>query len=65
MRKKFFKRWDTLPKEFKVLPYVAVSGAVVALIDYLGELNFDDKLLMAFINIVLVFLAQLKGRIGK
>jgi hypothetical protein len=65
MRKDFFKKWDALPKEFKVLPYVAVSGAVVALVDYLGELNFDDKLLMAFVNIVLVFLTQLKSRIGK
>ena len=55
-------KWGKLPKEVKVIPYILVSGALTALVDYLTELKLDDRLLMAAINLVIIFLVQAKPR---
>ena len=55
-------KWGKLPKEVKVIPYILVSGALTALVDYLTELKLDDKFLMATINLVIIFLVQAKPR---
>ena len=45
-----------LPKWVKVIPYVAGSGAAVAVINYLELLEVNDTVLMAIINLLIVFL---------
>ena len=57
MKKKTLSaRYDALPKWVKVIPYVAGSGAVVAVINYLELLEVNDTVLMAVINLLIVFL---------
>ena len=66
MAKKTFRdRWAALPKEVKVLPYVALSGAIVALVDYLGEFEVNNAFWMAVVNLFIVFLQQSKGRVER
>ncbi|MBU0545268.1 MAG: hypothetical protein KKH97_08020 [Proteobacteria bacterium] len=64
-RKSLAERWDSLPKEVKVLPYIVVSGAVVALIDYFTELEVNNAFWMGVINLAVVFLKQSKERVER
>jgi len=59
------EKWDDLPKEVKVLPYLIISAVVTVLVDYLTTLKVDNVIIMAAANIVLVFLQQTRSRIGK
>jgi hypothetical protein len=55
--------WESLPKEIKVALYIALSYALSQVILMLSELQVDNRLLAFGINILLVFLGQLKPRI--
>ena len=55
--------WDKLPKEIRVSAYIAVSQGISELIVELGLIKVDSILLGLGINILLVFLKQLKQRI--
>ena len=56
------KRYDTLPKWLKVIPYIAGAGAVDAVLKHLTEVQLDDRLTMGLINVVIVLLM---GRVKK
>ena len=64
MVKKRFS-WDSLPKEVRVLPYIALSGAVVALVDYFSALELNNVFWMGVTNLVVIFLKEGKGRLQK
>ena len=58
--KKLTGIWDSLPKEIRVIPYVVISGAAVALYQYLQTLEVDSEKLgvmiaMGVVNIFIVF----------
>ena len=53
-----------LPKEVTIfLEYILPSAILAALIEYLGGLELDNTLVMGIVNIILIFLRQLKPRI--
>ena len=55
--------YGKLPKEVKVfLEFILPSAILVALIDYLSVLEFDNVLLVGLINVILIFLRELKPR---
>jgi hypothetical protein len=64
-KKTFSSYYNELPKEIKVLPYVALSGALAEVIEYLGLTDVDNTIIMAVINLVVVFLVQVKGRVER
>ena len=61
--------WDSLPKEIRVLPYVALAGAGTAVYKQLEATEMQNLLVMGIINIVLVLLKeripQIKERLSK
>jgi TM2 domain-containing membrane protein YozV len=58
------KEWYAkLPKEVHVfLEYILPSAILTALIDYLTGLKIDDIYIAGAINIILIFLRQIKPR---
>lgn len=59
MAKKTVKKfWDALPKEIRVLPYVALAGAGTAVYKQLEITEVQNLLVMGIINIVLVLLKE-------
>jgi hypothetical protein len=63
---KLLELYDRLPKEVKVfVEYILPSAILTALVDYLSNLQVQDVYMAAIINIVLIFLRQLKPRIQK
>jgi len=61
--KKLKELYGKLPKEVKVfLEFILPSAILVALIDYLSVLEFDNVLLVGLINVILIFLRELKPR---
>ncbi len=55
--------YGKLPKEAKVfVEYILPSAIITALVDYLGGLEFNDVYVAAVVNVVLIFLRQLKPR---
>ena len=57
--------WEALPKEVKVSAYIAVSYGISEIITLLSGLKVDNTMLAILINIVLVFLKELKPRIER
>jgi TM2 domain-containing membrane protein YozV len=52
-----------LPKEVKVfVEYILPSAIITALIDYMATLTIESVYVAGFINIVLIFLRQIKPR---
>ena len=61
--KKLKALYDKLPKEVKVLlEYILPSAIVTALIGWLSELEIDNAYVLAAVNIVLIFLREIKPR---
>lgn len=55
--------YEKLPKEAKVfVEYILPSAVLTALIDYLTNLKLNDIYVAGLINIVLIFLRQVKPR---
>ncbi|GIW70319.1 MAG: hypothetical protein KatS3mg101_1066 [Patescibacteria group bacterium] len=52
--------WNSLPKWVRVIPYVAASGALTAIIDHLSHIQVNDAVLMAVINVLIVMLKEIK-----
>lgn len=58
-----FGYYEKLPKEVKVfIEYILPSAILTALVNYLTELQVNDVYIAGLINIVLIFLRQLKPR---
>jgi hypothetical protein len=55
--------WEKLPAEIKVALYITVSYTLAELIVILGKLEINSVPLSFAINILLVFLKNLKPRI--
>ena len=55
--------WDKLPKEIKVSAYIALSQGMADLIVELNLIKTNSILLGLGINVILVFLKQLKQRV--
>jgi len=55
--------YEKLPKEVKVfVEYILPSAVLTAAIDYLTNLKLNDVYVVGIINIVLIFLRQVKPR---
>jgi len=55
-----------LPKEVKVfVEYILPSAVLTALIDYLTTLKIESIYVAAIINLVLIFLRELKPRVER
>jgi len=55
--------YNRLPKEVKVfIEYILPSAIITALVDYLTNLKIDDIYIAGLINIVLIFLREVKPR---
>ena len=66
MLRKLAKYYSVLPKEVRVfVEYILPSAVLTALIDYLTTLEINDVYVASFINIVLIFLRQLRPRVKK
>jgi TM2 domain-containing membrane protein YozV len=60
---KIIEFYNKLPKEVKVfVEYILPSAIITALIDYLTNLKINDVYVAGLINIVLIFLRQIKPR---
>jgi hypothetical protein len=61
---KKLKEWyGKLPKEVTIfIEYILPSAVLTALVDYLTKLEIKDIYVAGLINIVLIFLRQLKPR---
>ena len=58
--------YEKLPKEFKVfVEYILPSAVLTALIDYLTTLKIESVYVAAIINLVLIFLRELKPRVER
>lgn len=57
--------WGKLPAEVKVALYLAASYGLAAIITELSSMEIANKWLAIGINILLVFLKELKPRIAK
>ena len=58
--------YEKLPKEFKVfVEYILPSAVLTALIDYLTTLKIESVYVAAIINMVLIFLRELKPRVER
>jgi hypothetical protein len=62
---KIISIWDKLPSEIKVALYITVSYIIAEVIVILGNLDIQSVPLSFAINILLVFLKNLKPRIEK
>lgn len=64
--KKLKELYNKLPKEAKVfVEYILPSAVLTALIDYLSGLEINDVYVAGVINIVLIFLRQVKPRLER
>lgn len=63
--KKIIELWNKLPAEIKVALYIAASYGLSAIIVELSKLSVSNTWLAIAINILLVFLKELKPRIDK
>ena len=55
-----------LPKEVRVfVEYILPSAVLTALIDYLTNLQVDDVYIAGVINLVLIFLRNVKPRVER
>ena len=66
-KKSLAKKYDELPKEVKVLPYLFISAGFTAVADYLRVIEIDNPLVavlvMGITNLIVVFLTQIKPRV--
>ena len=63
---KLVELYNKLPKEVTVfIEYILPSVILTTLIEYLGGLQLNNIYVAGIINIVLIFLRQLKPRIEK
>jgi hypothetical protein len=65
MLERFSIYWNKLPGEIKVALYIAVSYGLSEVVIQLSELEVSNVWLAIPINILLVFLKNLKPRIEK
>ena len=65
MLKKISELWGKLPAEIKVALYISASYGLSAIIVQLGNIQVDNDWLAIAINILLVFLKELKPRIDR
>jgi len=65
MLKKLSELWGKLPAEIKVALYISASYGLSAIIVKLGNIQVDNDWLAIAINILLVFLKELKPRIER
>ena len=55
--------YGKLPKEVRVfIEFILPAAIITALIDYLKVLEIDNVLLVGLINLILIFLRELKPR---
>ena len=60
---KFLAFYSKLPDEVTVfIEYILPSAIITALVDYVANLQIQDIYVAALVNIVLIFLRQLKPR---
>lgn len=57
--------WERLPSEIKVALYIAVSYALAEIIVILGNLEIESMPLSFAINVLLVFLKNIKPRMDR
>ena len=50
--------WDKLPKEIRILPYVAIAGAGTAVVKQLEATEIQNLIVMALINVLVVLLKE-------
>lgn len=55
--------WEALPKEVRVALYITASYIISQVIIMLSNIKVDNQILTFGINILLVFLGQIKPRI--
>lgn len=66
MAKKKVSFYAKLPKEVRVfVEYILPSAILTSLIDYLTGLEIDNVYVIGIINIVLIFLRELKPRVKR
>lgn len=65
MMTKISELWNKLPAEIKVALYLATSYGLSAVIVELSKINVSNTWLAIAINILLVFLRELKPRIDR
>ena len=51
-------KWDSLPHWIRVIPYIAVSGALTAVINHLATVELSEVLVMGGINLTIVVLKE-------
>jgi TM2 domain-containing membrane protein YozV len=62
--KKIIEFYKNLPKEFRIfIEFILPSAIITALIDYLTNLKINDLYIAGAVNIVLIFLREIKPRI--
>lgn len=55
--------YDRLPKEVKVfVEYILPSAIITSLVDYLAGLEINNIYVVTVINLILIFLRELKPR---
>jgi hypothetical protein len=63
MLEKIKALYAKLPKEIKVfVEYILPSAVITALIDYLTSLQINDVYIAGLINLLLIFLREIKPR---
>ena len=62
---KIISIWDKLPSEIKVALYITVSYIIAEVIVILGNLDIQSMPLSFGINILLVFLKNIKPRMDR
>ena len=61
--KKVKELYGKLPQEVRVfIEYILPSAILASLIEYLGQLEINSVLVAGLVNLVLIFLRQLKPR---
>ena len=55
--------WDKLPKEVKVAGFIIASYLISLLIPTLQNLSLDNRIVMGVVNLLIVFLLQIKPRV--
>lgn len=64
--KRLKELYGKLPKEVTVfIEYILPSAVLAALVDYLAGLDLDNVYVMAAVNLVLIFLRQIKPRVER
>jgi TM2 domain-containing membrane protein YozV len=62
--KKIIEFYKNLPKEFRIfIEFILPSAIITALIDYLTNLKINDLYIAGAVNIILIFLREIKPRI--